>query len=107
MKIGIVISTNEPETVWNGFRLGNTALRKGHSVKVFLLGKGVESEGMEHPQFDIKHQWDAFLSHNGEILACGTCLKLRGKAESATCSVSTMQDLLELIEESDKVISLG
>ncbi|MBI4288991.1 MAG: DsrE family protein [Chloroflexi bacterium] len=107
MKLAIVISTNEPEAVWNGFRLAVTALGKDHQVKVFLLGKGVESDGLQDPKFDIKRQWDAFLSRDGEILACGTCLKLRGKAETATCSVSTMQDLLALIEESDKVVSLG
>ncbi|MBF8304237.1 MAG: hypothetical protein HW399_612, partial [Dehalococcoidia bacterium] len=43
MKFGIIISTNEPETVWNAFRFAVTAQRKKHTVKVFLLGKGVEA----------------------------------------------------------------
>ena len=107
MKIGIIISTNEPETVWNAFRFAVTAQRKKHIVKVFLLGKGVESDGLQDSRFDIKHQWDSFLSHDGEILACGTCLKLRGKGETATCSISTMDELLQLVEESDKVVSFG
>lgn len=107
MKLGIVISTNDPETVWNAFRFGVTALRQRHSVTVFLLGKGVEADGLQHPSFDIKRQWDSLLTKGGEILACGTCLKLRGTAEKATCSVSTMQDLLAMVEESDKVVSFG
>lgn len=107
MKLGIVLSTNEPETVWNAFRFGVTALRRGHSATVFLMGKGVESDGLQNPSFDIKRQWDAFLTNKGEILACGTCLKQRGKSERATCSVSTMQDLLSMVEDADKVVSFG
>lgn len=51
MKFGIVINTNEPETVWNAFRFGVKALEKGHSAAVFLLGKGVESENFLNSQF--------------------------------------------------------
>jgi hypothetical protein len=32
MKIGIVISTNDPESVWNAFRFGNVALKASHAV---------------------------------------------------------------------------
>ena len=42
MKIGIIISQTDPEVVWNAFRLGNFSLDKQHSVKVFLVGKGVD-----------------------------------------------------------------
>ncbi|MDP2301370.1 MAG: hypothetical protein Q8N03_02960 [Ignavibacteria bacterium] len=42
MKLGIVIHSNDAETVWNAFRLGIFALHEGDSVKVFLLAKGVE-----------------------------------------------------------------
>ena len=42
MKVGIVISQTDPETVWNAFRFGNFSIKKGHSVRTFLIGKGVE-----------------------------------------------------------------
>ncbi len=42
MKIGIVLSTAEPEVAWNAFRFGVTALSSKHEVKVFLMNKGVE-----------------------------------------------------------------
>jgi formylmethanofuran dehydrogenase subunit C len=32
MKLGIVISTNEAEEVWNAFRFGNVALKQNHTV---------------------------------------------------------------------------
>jgi len=46
MTIGIVISTNDAETVWNAFRLANYALNQGDTVSVFLLGKGVETKAL-------------------------------------------------------------
>jgi sulfur relay (sulfurtransferase) complex TusBCD TusD component (DsrE family) len=46
MKIGIVISTNDPEEVWNALRFGNMALKANHTVKVFLINKGVEAENV-------------------------------------------------------------
>jgi sulfur relay (sulfurtransferase) complex TusBCD TusD component (DsrE family) len=39
------------------------------------------------------------------ILACGTCLKIRHSKGSELCPLSTMKDLYELIQESDKIIS--
>ncbi len=47
MKIGIIIYSNDPETVWNAFRLGNYAIKEGDEVKAFLSGKGVESESID------------------------------------------------------------
>jgi uncharacterized protein involved in oxidation of intracellular sulfur len=35
MKIGIIISSNDSETVWNAFRYGNFSLKEKDEVKVF------------------------------------------------------------------------
>ena len=45
------------------------------------------------------------LKQGGEILACGTCLKLRHTEGSELCPVSTMKDLYELVRDSDRVIT--
>ncbi|PJE75618.1 sulfur reduction protein DsrE, partial [Candidatus Uhrbacteria bacterium CG10_big_fil_rev_8_21_14_0_10_48_11] len=37
MKIGIIISQTNPETVWNVFRLANFSLKQGDEVKIFLI----------------------------------------------------------------------
>jgi uncharacterized protein involved in oxidation of intracellular sulfur len=44
MKIGLVLNTNDPETIWNSLRFGITSLIDGHETTMFLLGKGVELE---------------------------------------------------------------
>ncbi|MBS0588983.1 MAG: DsrE family protein [Proteobacteria bacterium] len=105
MKLGIIIYSNDPETVWNAFRLGIFSRKQGDIVSVFLLGKGVEVESLDRDKFDITGQIHSFLDIGGAILACGTCLKLRQSEELGICPISTMQDLYTLIHDSDKVLS--
>ena len=108
MKIGVILNTSDAETCWNCFRFGNEALSKNHSVKVFLLGKGVEIESVKDPGFPLlKDSIRKFIKNSGIILACGTCLKMRGKEETSICPVSSMEDMLKLIEESDKILAFG
>ena len=107
MKLGIILSTNESEVVWNAFRLGNTALKAEHEVKVFLINKGVEVEDIEDEKYDLKKQLNLFFENKGEILACGTCLRSRQKEDTDFCPISTIENLLTLVEESDKILTFG
>lgn len=105
MKIGIVISTEEPETCWNAFRFGNFALKQGDEVKVFLIGRGVEYEKTSTPKFDAAAQARELMRAGGRILACGTCIKSREQKESDICPISSMKDLYEIVKESEKVLT--
>ncbi len=105
MKLGIIVYSVDAETVWNAFRLGVFALKEGDTVKVFLLAKGVECEALDTEQFKVTDQMRMFLDSGGQILACGTCLKLRHSEGSEMCPMSTMEDLYNIIKESDKVLS--
>jgi len=107
MRIGIVLSTNDPEEVWNAFRFGNVALKEKHAVRVFLVNKGVEAEDIKSENFPVKEQLQEFISNNGELLACGTCMKARQKEESDFCPIATMKDLLEIVKWSDKLLTFG
>ena len=107
MKIGIVIGTNEAEVVWNAFRFGVTSLKANHEAKVFLINKGVEIEDIKDEKHNVREQADLFIENKGKILACGTCLKSRQKEGSNICPISTMKDLLKLVEESDKILTFG
>ncbi len=106
MKLGIVIYSSDPETVWNAFRLGVFALKQGDGVSMFLLAKGVECESLDTGSFPVVAMMKELVSSGGSILACGTCLKIRDSEGSELCPLSTMKDLYELIRDSDKVISL-
>ena len=105
MKLGIVIYSDHPETVWNAFRLANFSLNKNDAVSVFLMAKGVEAESLNNNQFDIREQMNNFINSNGILYACGTCIKIRNKQSTELCPLSTMADLYEIINSSDKIIS--
>lgn len=47
-----------------------------------------------------------YVDAGGEILACGSCLQIRNSNGTEMCPLSTMQDLYDLINVSDKVISI-
>ncbi len=105
MKIGIIIHSNDPETVWNAFRFAAFAVKQGEGVKVFLTGRGVEAEGLDTEAFKVTEQMRAFVAAGGQILACGTCLKLRSREGTALCPLSNMRTMLDIISESDKVLT--
>jgi uncharacterized protein involved in oxidation of intracellular sulfur len=106
MKLGLVIYSDDTENVWNAFRLGVFALKQGDSVKAFLLAKGVECESLDTEKFKVTEQMQAYVDAGGEIMACGSCLKIRNSKGSEMCPLSTMQDFYDLIADSDKVISI-
>jgi len=105
MKLGLILQSNKPEHAWNAFRLGITALKTSHKVEVFLMNEGTELDTIpDSKDFNISAKVAEFKELKGEIYACGTCLKMRGKEESKVCPISTMSDLLKMIENSDKVL---
>ena len=105
MKLGIILQSNKPERAWNTFRLGITALKANHQVEIFLMNEGSELDTIpDSKDFDVSAIVAEFKKLKGEIYACGTCLRLRGKKESSVCPISTMSDLLKMIESSDKVL---
>jgi len=106
MRLGIIINTNNPETAWNALRLGNTALDAGHEVSVFLMGSGVEIEEIRSEKFNVAEVLSKFIGSKGNLLACGTCLKVR-QQEAGVSPVSTMPQLVQLIADSDKVVTFG
>ncbi|HEY9585551.1 MAG TPA: DsrE family protein [Candidatus Paceibacterota bacterium] len=108
MKLGIILQSNKPEHAWNTFRLGITALKANHRVEIFLMSEGSELDTIpDTKDFDIAAKVAEFNELKGALYACGSCLKVRGKEESKICPVSTMSDLLAMVERSDKVLVFG
>jgi len=105
MKLAMVISQTNPEVVFNAFRLANFSRKEGDEVKVFLLAEGVELDRIEDPKFDTRWQAESFLQSGGQILACGTCLKIRNSSGTELCPLSTMKDLYTLVREADRVVT--
>jgi len=106
MKLGMIITQTEPETVFNALRLALYSLEQGDQVRIFLSGKGVEIDQVEDPKFNVKSEAQKVLDAGGEFLACGTCLKLRNSEGSEVCPLSTLKDHYEVVRDSDKVITV-
>ena len=56
MKLGMIITQTDPETVFNALRLALYSLEQGDEVRIFLSGRGVEIDQIEDPKFDVKAQ---------------------------------------------------
>ncbi len=105
MKLGIVVYSNDAETVWNAFRIANFTLALGDSVSAFLIGQGVTFESVGAAPFDVNGQVQTFLRTGGKLLACGTCLEIHGIKPTELYRVSTLKDVYEILRESDRVLS--
>jgi len=106
MKLGMVITQTDPETVFNALRLALYSLEQGDEVRIFLSGKGVEIDQIEPPQFDIKAQAQEVLDAGGQFYACGACLKLRNSEGSEVCPLSTLKDRYEIVREADRLVTV-
>lgn len=107
MRYALVINTDHSETVWNAFRFGSAALSRGHEVSAFLLGPAVEVERIGNERFDVQRLLLRFDELGGVALSCGTCLRLRQIDANAACPMSTMDDLVRLTEDADRVLTFG
>lgn len=107
MRLGLIVETNDPERIWNGFRLANTALEDGHSVETFLLGDGVEAPDLEHEKFNPHGVMRKYVKEGGDLLACGTCLDSRDMDPDDLRPRAGMSDCLQVVENADKVITIG
>jgi len=105
MKLGMIITQTDAETVFNALRLALYSLEQGDEVCVFFSGKGVEINSMEDPKFDVKAQAQMVVDAGGQFLACGACLKLRDSDGSEICPLSTLKDEYDIVRESDRVVT--
>jgi uncharacterized protein involved in oxidation of intracellular sulfur len=72
-----------------------------------LVNKGVEAEDIKSERFPVQEQLQVFVANKGELLACGTCMKARQKEGGNFCPIATMNELLEIVLESDRLITFG
>ncbi len=106
MKLGIVITHTDPETVFNTLRLASYSLQQGDVVRIFLSGKGVEIDQIEDAKFNVKAEARKVLDAGGQFLACGTCLKLRNSEGSEVCPLSTLKDHYEVVRDCDRLVTV-
>lgn len=106
MKLGVIITQTDPETVFNALRLALYSIQQGDKVRIFLSGKGVDIDKIDDPKFDVKGQAQKVLDAGGQFLACGACLKLRNSRASEICPLSTLKDQYEIVRDCDRLVTV-
>jgi len=105
MKIGVIIYSKDPETVWNAFRFAIYSMKQGDEVKIFLIASGVEAEHIDNEKFNVQEELDNFLKINGELFVCGTCLNKRGWDMPRFGKRASLAHLHEIVADGDRVVS--
>jgi uncharacterized protein involved in oxidation of intracellular sulfur len=110
MKVLIIISSKDPETIWNAFRFASTSLVYDNDATVFLLGGGIEAPTLGTIKFDIREQIEVFREQGGQMIGCGICCETRKDTMpflqgELNCELGSMQQLYALTAEADKVLS--
>lgn len=101
------------EHSYNGLRLANVlAKQEGQEVKLFLIGDAAAcaKKGQKVPQgyYNIEVMLKGIVSHNAEILVCGTCMDARGITEAELTEGikrGTLEQLTNWVVWADKVIT--
>ena len=106
MKLGVVITQTDPETVFNVLRLAEDSLKEGDEVRIFLSGRGVEIDQIEDSKFDIKRMLGSISQEGGVFFSCGSCLELRHSEGSEICPLSTLKEYYEIVRDSDRVVTV-
>jgi uncharacterized protein involved in oxidation of intracellular sulfur len=60
VKVLFIISTEDPETMYNALRMANVGLQKGDEISVFMLGRAVIYESVGGDDFDVLGQVNQF-----------------------------------------------
>lgn len=107
MRLGLVVETNDPGTIWNAFRFANAALDAGHDVETFLLGDGVEAPDLHGDGVNVHGAMVKYRRNGGDLAACGTCMDSRDLSPTDLRPRSTMADLVEIVERADETMTVG
>jgi uncharacterized protein involved in oxidation of intracellular sulfur len=60
MKVLVIISTDDGETMYNAMRLANVGVKNGDEISVFMLGKGVLFEKCGTAEFNVMGEVNRF-----------------------------------------------
>ena len=103
--LGIVIYTDDDETVWNAFRLATYSQSKSDTVVIFLIGKGIDPFMRDSSKYDTKSLHMKFAAKGGQIIVCGTCAQQRHTENVNMCTIASIADLYEIVKRSKKVLT--
>ncbi|MCF8105202.1 MAG: sulfur reduction protein DsrE [Desulfohalobiaceae bacterium] len=69
MKITMIVCQDNPEVIWNAFRLANMMIEGKDDVSIFLNGPSVCYEQSDSGQFPLRELAKSFTLSEGRLLA--------------------------------------
>lgn len=114
----LIIFNRQPydntDVTWNGLRLADTLVKKGDTVRIFLMNDSVDMARescvapMGYDQ-DLKQILKDLIATGVEVEVCGTCMARCGIHKNEPyydgAKKSTMGALADWVIESDKVLT--
>lgn len=102
------------DAAWNGLRLTQSLLKKGHDVWLFLINDGIDlarpDSRPEGAEFDLAKMLEETAGMGAVVKLCKTCITrcgIGGNTFIPAAAVSTMPDLAECVIQADKVITIS
>ncbi len=102
------------DVTWNALRLAQTLIKKGKTVRIFLMNDSVDlaRESCVAPagyDQDLKAMLKNLIAAKVEVEVCGTCMARCGIHKNEPyyegANKSTMAKLAEWVADSDKVLT--
>jgi uncharacterized protein involved in oxidation of intracellular sulfur len=103
--LGIIISSGDAETVWNALRLALVATSKGDNVVVFVINKAVDVFINGDIKYDVIKISRDLTVKNVDIYTCASCAKTRNTENVQMCTITSLYDMYEIINNSKRVIN--
>lgn len=69
MKFALIACNDNPEILWNCFRLGNLMLKQKDEVTIFLDGPSVNYQTLSSEKYSIQDQAELFTLSEGVLQA--------------------------------------
>jgi uncharacterized protein involved in oxidation of intracellular sulfur len=117
MKV-LLILNREPydgtDVTWNALRFAGKLLEKGTEVRIFLMNDAVDLAREETAKpgnydQDLVAMLKELIAKGASVKVCGTCMMRcgihRGKPYFEGTEKATMDDLVEWVLESDRVLT--
>jgi len=68
MHVGLILSNNDPDILWNALRFANFCLEKEEEVTILLNSHAVEYHKVDSPQYNLEELFKIFALSEGRIL---------------------------------------
>ena len=106
--IGMLIYSDDAETVWNAMRLAVYSQSQGDFVVIFVLGRGTDifmQKQDDNDVYNVQNISDTFLHNGGTIYLCATCAWARNTEDVQSCTITSIADMYQIVKRSKIVLT--